>query len=126
MDPMRFFPRADGLERTQEAWILDPLPHPRFDLACPVCKRGSTRFGTVMIRGWKYHDRQTKHANQDRTRRCDVSFKCIECSAVWVHGLVVTERHYQERAQERRDWHWRLGMQMIAEAYGVGGLRAPS
>lgn len=130
MDPMRLFPDVDGMAATQRQWQIDPLPVPLFDLACPVCRRGSTRFGTVLLRSWSYHSRGHAASNHDRLRRCDVSFKCTECAHVWVHGLVVPEQHYQARAQQKRQWHWREGRDLIAgvlsERGELEGLSVPT
>lgn len=111
--PLRFVQEVDGARATTEFWNIEPIPHPKHDVACPVCKRGTTRFGTVIIRAWNYHARGTRHANKERDKRCDVSFKCTVCSYVWTHGIVVPEAHFKRMADGKRGYHFREGRALL-------------
>lgn len=111
-DPMRFFPEVVGLEKTLNQWIIEPIPTPRFEVACPVCSLSSAG-KHILIRQWRYHRRATKYASQHNTYRCDVSFKCTGCSFVWVHGLVVPHDHYERMTKEGPTWHFRKGRELL-------------
>ena len=45
--------------------------------------------GRFLIRDWKYHRNRTPHTSVPW--RCDVSTKCVGCSAVDVFGVVVPQ-----------------------------------
>ncbi len=74
-------------------------PTPRFTVRCPVC--GST---TVCIKHYLLHSREKLGKRQYRV---DVWFKCMNCFAVWVHGIHLPEELYYEikkRCGEYRDY----------------------
>lgn len=106
---MDLFPegQAEGLE--VEKWDLSgPLPIPTWDLACPVC--GAKRSeGAIIGRAWKFHTRQTATPHP---WRCDVSFKCASCAAVWAHGVVVPIGMYQAREQGS-PYDWRAAKALL-------------
>lgn len=80
-------------------WDIDgvlPVPLPGW-LACPVC-----RAEEIQAREWMFHVRKGSHANP---YRCDVSFKCCDCSAVWWHGVAVPQAMFDARKSAARiDW----------------------
>lgn len=96
------------LAAVRERWDLSgPLPVPRGEwLACPVC-----RSGRPQPRYWLWH---RKSSGTPLPFRCDVAFKCVECSAGWVHGVAVDEDTYRRRAvKERRRIEWREARRML-------------
>lgn len=98
------------LAATRRHWDLDvPLPVPVGDwLACPVCRSAGPR-----IRWWRYH---LRGKSETTPYRCDVSFKCVECGAVWMHGVVVPVEHWDRRPFPHRDRQtiaWRHGRELI-------------
>lgn len=101
----------DVLANVEARWDLTgPLPVPRGEwLACPVCRAGQPQ-----PRHWNFHRHGTTHP-----WRCDVSWKCISCSAVWIHGVAVPQSMYvaavpHNRAQ--RIIQWREARQILEEA----------
>lgn len=80
------------LAATHAKWDLSgPLPVPAGGwLACPVC-----RDGRPQPRYWRWHRRAGKPTVP---WRCDVSFKCVDCAAVWTHGIAVDEQYYRSNA----------------------------
>ena len=48
-----------------------------------------------------FHARKGTHANP---YRCDVSFKCCDCSAVWTHGVAIPEAMFTTRPASRIPW----------------------
>lgn len=76
------------------AWwdTAGPLPVPRRAIACPVCA------GPAYPRAWQVYRLPTPgkvaHAHR-HPWRADVSIKCHRCSAVWTHGLAITEAQAQ-------------------------------
>lgn len=98
------------LDRVGARWDLDqPVPVPIGDwLACPVCRTPEPQ-----PRYWLFLDR-SGHAI---AYRCDIGFKCTDCSAVWVHGLAIPERVFRpwrKRVGKRIDW--REAKQRLEEA----------
>lgn len=103
---MCLFPSwADPTVDVGSAWQVDdvPVPVPRFKPACPVC-----RGDRVLLRTWHWYERGVT-----ARYRCDVSFKCLKCSAVWTHGLALNRS--QRRANGK--WvEWREGRQLLLDA----------
>lgn len=84
--------KADVHERVAQHWDLtQQLPLPKQWIKCPVC-----RSEEVIVRYWKFHVRLPIVASLS-PHRCDVSMKCKQCSAVWLHGVVITKEYYDER-----------------------------
>lgn len=69
-----------------------PVPRPGW-LACPVC-----RHRTVQPRYWRFFRRP--HATIPG--RCDVSFKCVGCAAVWTHGVALDDDTYIRMTTSRK------------------------
>ena len=100
---------ADGIMVTvRQHWDLDgKLPVPvGLWLQCPVC-----RSVNVLLREWRI-GRRNQPRGAERRRlpfRCDVSFKCLECSAVWPHGIPLDEQTGRRLQPGRgvRVVHWR-------------------
>ena len=88
------FPSFDPetvLKRVQEKWDLSgDFPLPKWDIRCPVC--GSPH---VQARNWQF----AYQYNSPTKYRCNVSFKCTECSAVWIHGVVITEEMFRKHVK---------------------------
>lgn len=99
------------LEAVSARWWLLPLPHPRGDwLRCPVC-----RSRRVQPRQWRLGRRDRGDGPEAPAHRlsyrCDVSYKCTECSAVWPHGVPLTRAQALRIDPAARTgvrvWHWR-------------------
>lgn len=80
----------EQIAKAVAAWwdTAGPLPVPRKAIACPVCR------GAAYPRAWQVYRLPTpgKVAYQHRHPwRADISMKCHTCSAVWTHGLAITE-----------------------------------
>jgi hypothetical protein len=76
---------ASILARQALRWDLDadlPVPRPGW-MRCPVCASGD-----LLIREWRIGPRVPAERHQ-LSHRVDVSLKCLDCSAVWWHGLAV-------------------------------------
>jgi hypothetical protein len=104
--PVQLFPSwNDPTVAVGTAWRLDdvPVPVPLFRPACPVC-----RGGRILLRSWRWFDRGIT-----ARFRCDVSFKCLSCCAVWQHGLAL------QRSQRKANGavvEWREGRQLLLDA----------
>lgn len=82
-------------EATAARWDLSatlPVPRPGW-LACPVC-----RVRQVQARHWRFFRRRGATVEG----RCDVSFKCIACAAVWTHGVALDEATYTRMTGSRK------------------------
>lgn len=114
-DRRALFPdgHADGMQqRVRAFWNLDyPLPTPHEPI---VCKCG----GVMVCKQWWFHDR-TKTGTSDPWR-CDVQTKCIDCSAVTVHGVAVPESMWRKRPRPnppRDKWiYWRQAKAVLTKA----------
>lgn len=95
---------------TAARWDLSgalPVPRPGW-LACPVCG-----CETVQPRFWRWHVRS---GGPTVVGRCDVSFKCCDCAAVWVHGVAVPDGHVvapEMRRRLNRQIQWRDARKML-------------
>lgn len=68
----------DALSRVQAHWDLSgPFPVPRFT---PVCSQDAPH--PTVIRGCIFHQRSGGY-------RCDVMFKCVDCSNTIAFGVVI-------------------------------------
>jgi hypothetical protein len=95
---------------TEQYWDTSgKLPVPRGEwLQCPVCQTAEPR-----IRFWRYH---TREKSETTPYRCDVSFKCVGCAFVWLHGVVVSEEHWARRPLPNKDKtciDWRVGRKWV-------------
>lgn len=76
------FTIEETMNRIHSKWEMSgPVPLPKFEVKCPVCSEKKP-----LLKGALFHTRRKVSSNPFR---CDVKFKCIECSFVWAHGLVV-------------------------------------
>jgi hypothetical protein len=112
-----FFPTfttEEILERVNRHWDLTySLPIPKFDLECWVCKSND-----ILLRQWTFHDR-AKRTGSKYGCRCDASFKCTECSLVWVHGVLVPKEMF-DKYKDKRLVTWRKGKEILErEGYGA-------
>ena len=97
------------LERVEESWDLSgDFPMPKFAVKCPVC--GSEE---IQARLWQFTHKDSGGAKY----RCNVSFKCTRCSAVWMHGVVIPEemfrKHVKENENQAKMYHWREVKEMV-------------
>jgi hypothetical protein len=68
-------------------WDFDPIPLPKGDwMKCPVC-----RAGECIPKQFLFHVAQP---GASLPYRCDATFKCRDCAAVWSHGIVVPGEVY--------------------------------
>lgn len=80
---------AQLLERVERRWDLSgPVPVPRWDVECPSC-RGTE----VALRQCSFHYRHKTGSKSPW--RCDVSFKCLECSLTFTFGVPVPQGMYE-------------------------------
>lgn len=98
------------LAATRERWDLTgPLPVPLADwLVCPICGHDQ-----VQPRYWRYHKRS---GDPTVPYRCDVSFKCCSCAAVWVHGVALDAQTWAARPNPRltgRQIHWHEAQRLL-------------
>lgn len=105
-------PASEILVATYRMWDASgPLPVPRPGwLRCPIC--GTER---PQPRYWELHQRTGDHAV---FCRCDVSFKCVLCAYVWVHGVALDEETWtrmrgQVRRHRRSQIGWREAKTML-------------
>ena len=95
---------------TAARWDLSgPLPVARPGwLACPVCHTDG-----VQVRHWRFHERS---ATPTVRWRCDVSMKCCDCGAVWVHGVALTDEAWERREPKVTTLiQWRRGLKLLEE-----------
>lgn len=101
-DPFPALSAVEVMAAVTARWDLaGVLPVPRGEwLACPVC-----RAGRPQPRYWRWHRRS---GTPTIPGRCDVSFKCVDCSAVWTHGVPIDADTFERRATKvnRQIW-WR-------------------
>lgn len=114
---MGLFPDLDPqqiLDNVAARWDLSgPFPIPLGDwLACPVC-----RSAEVQPRYWEWVHLGAEHSVR---ARCNVSFKCVACSAVWVHGVALQEDYYRRNAVQHGRVGWREVRKHLAEAGTLG------
>lgn len=98
------------LAATNARWDLTKrLPVPQNNwMMCPICWMREPR-----IRFWRYH---TRDNSETTPYRCDVSFKCTDCAFVWLHGVVVSEEHWNQRPLPHKDKiciSWKRGRQYL-------------
>ena len=97
--------KEEILNRVEEAWDLSgDFPLPKVPIKCPVC--GS---GEIQARNWIFHLARDPSISRV-PYRCDVSFKCTRCSAVWVHGIAIPEKIYRKHVktgEKQRGYYWR-------------------
>ena len=87
--------------RVRGFWDLsNGFPMPRNTLLCPVCR--SPEVGIKHCRFFKVN-----HKPKTTPYRCDVSFKCFNCSAVWMHGVPVPKEAFKCLHNGGRAWTWR-------------------
>ena len=79
------------LRRRDKLWFFGgpgnavPLARPETIFTCGVC--GSNKY---CYRFWRWHIR--KHSRIKH--RCDVAFKCANCSITRSHGIIITEEEH--------------------------------
>lgn len=89
-----------------------PVPHPGW-LACPVC-----RYHVLQPRHWRFHIRDEATIRG----RCDVSFKCCACAAVWYHGVALDKHTWARMSGGRnRQIGWRAARQILTD-HGFTGI----
>jgi hypothetical protein len=108
MDRRNLFPNAhsEGMaERVASVWDLSwPLPVPHRQ---SFCQCGAA----MVLKDWKFHVRAT--TGSSHPWRCDVRLKCVGCSVVTIHGVVVPK----EMKRPKDGWiSWREGHDLLERA----------
>ena len=84
--------KEEILKRVEDAWDLSgDFPMPKDAIRCPVC--GSKE---IQARSWSFFP--SPDPNSRIPYRCDISFKCTRCSAVWIHGVAIPKEMYKKHA----------------------------
>ncbi len=83
-----------------------PVPVPGW-LVCPICSSGD-----LLLREYRIGRRNEPRGAELRRLpyRCDVSIKCLDCSAVWLHGIPLDEatgHRINPTADSVKVVHWR-------------------
>ena len=106
------------LKRVEESWDLSgDFPMPKDIIKCPVC--GSKE---IQARFWAFHLSSDPHSRVPY--RCDVSFKCTRCSAIWIHGIAIPEEMYKKHAslepgkQASKLYRWREVKKILENTKG--------
>lgn len=112
---MSMFPNLDRdevLAATEAHWDLaGVIPVPLGDwLTCPVCGDD-----TPQLRFCRFHGRDGDEPTVPF--RCDMSFKCTACAAVWVHGVALSDEAWDRRPSEHGDRpiHWRIAERLLGQ-----------
>jgi len=88
-------------ERVENHWDLSGIfPRPPWNKpwCCPQC-----RSQQIFIKGMVFNRR----SGSPRGYRCDVAFKCSQCSCTWVHGVPVKEnmwRYHHDKGKTSYTW----------------------
>ena len=103
------FSEKEVLERVKRAWDLSTdFPIPKFRIICPICKSEA-----IQARNWQFQYRDVGGCKY----RCNVSFKCTQCSHAWVHGVVIPEelfrKHVRGNVHQTKLYHWREVKKML-------------
>lgn len=108
---MTMFPdlEPDDVHRRVDAkWdFTGPLPVPKPGwMRCGFC--GSD---VIQARHWKRHERRGGTVRY----RCDLSVKCCDCSAVWIHGIAVPDEwwHRYKHLFPGARILWRDGLDLL-------------
>lgn len=98
----------DPVEASARTWTwADGLPLPKHTIQCVQCG-ASSHDGAIIVRLWNFHHR----AKSSWPYRCDVSFKCRICAAVWFHGVAVP-RELWERHRDQTFYSRAQGLQVL-------------
>jgi len=107
------YSEEEVLNRVSKAWTIeegDVFPLPKFVVECPVCKSVD-----IQARNWQF----TLKDSGGNKYRCNVSFKCTQCSAVWTHGVVIPEimfrKHVKGNIHQTKLYHWREVKKLLEE-----------
>jgi len=99
------YSEREVLEKVSKAWTIsdeDLFPLPKFIVRCPVCESED-----IQARNWQFTFKDSGGAKY----RCNVSFKCCNCSSVWTHGVVIPEemfrKHVRGNIHQTKLYHWR-------------------
>jgi hypothetical protein len=92
-------PIEEVFERTRKKWyFIGGWPFVKGDWwRCRCC--GSDEF---LYRYWFPHNRQSGGNVTRYPWRCDVAFKCIECGATSVNGVVVPSDEHEQLEKSRQ------------------------
>jgi hypothetical protein len=104
----------DIMDNVRRYWNLDgplPIPHAWPDHSCPFGHR------PVQFRHWQFHE-APRGPRARVPYRCDVSFKCGECSMVWVQAPALDEDTYN-RMTENLTANRRVAWSMAAELMDI-------
>ena len=91
--------------RVDKFWSFESgFPQPKTELPCPVC-----RSSQGIIKDFRFFKRGGPTPNKFR---CDVVFKCTECSMQWAHGVPISEELFKLRVvrgkhKTRQSYSWR-------------------
>lgn len=105
---MDIFPDLDGVEeRVNTAWDTSGrVPVPRRQFYCPVC-----RSSYLLAKDFRFHEK--KRGNPSNPYRCDVQFKCCDCSMVWAHGVRLSAEEWRRRPQTQGLISWREAKKLL-------------
>ncbi len=81
------------------------LPVPLFDFVCPIC--GSDR---IKLGEWIFF---RKKSSNGTPYRCDVRFKCTECSFVPIFGVVVELKIFNKLDHYKHAFTWYEGLEIL-------------
>lgn len=89
-DLFPIFSDEEVSERVNRMWDLsNKVPFPKFKMRCSVC--GSDE---ILYKHAKIHN-NPKQFGSKSPYRADCSFKCTNCSNVWVHGVKIPESMFR-------------------------------
>ena len=109
---MAVFPELGAdevLAASHSRWDLGgvvPIPREGW-LVCPICGTPDPQ-----PRYWRFHERS---GEPTVAYRCDVSFKCLSCAMVWVHGVALDQDAWNRRPPRLgiRQIHWRDAQRLL-------------
>lgn len=109
LKPM-FYYEGDSLDKVSERWDLTGLlPIPKWNLKCDQCGK-THEDGAIQLRSWSFA--VVPWGKSKNTHRCDVSFKCRECSLIFYYGVVIPDSMAQKH-YVKTYYRWREGYELL-------------
>jgi len=112
--PAELFPSTDvseALELVEKRWDFThrlPLPRKDWNVKCPCCGAKRSQ-GAIQIRKWH----RQFHEGHGHPWRCDVGFKCVACSLIWTHDVLLPRDAWERIPGAPAIIHWRVGLQIL-------------